>query len=231
MAVVGSTKGLVSRFYQLKTEHPLTGQYLHRTMNQTTPQCWWCRYRTQTWNHHFKECKECLEWKSQQKIRWAEMREETDRRKARWKIRDLLVDGRCSRAGLDFLSATDVGRQVPAEEDDAVSVVSELEVWVWMRSRKRGPKWRAPGRHHCSSPHPTSWHLQKQSRGGRADKEGVFSWSFSYCWQQATLSFVSFPWCVYDLLGTGLGRGQRGTSNEPPLRGQQTGIGVYILLS
>ena len=35
---------------------------------------------------------------------------------------------RCSRAVLDFLLTTDVGRRVPALEDDTVSVVSELEV-------------------------------------------------------------------------------------------------------
>jgi len=35
--------------------------------------------------------------------------------KSRWRIQDLLADGRCSQAVLDFLSATDVGRQVPAE--------------------------------------------------------------------------------------------------------------------
>ena len=42
----------------------------------------------------------------------------------RWKIRDLLADERCSQAILDFLASTDVGRRVPAEENDAVSAVS-----------------------------------------------------------------------------------------------------------
>ena len=45
----------------------------------------------------------------------------------RRKIRDLLADERCSRAVLDFLNSTDVGRRVPAEED-AVSEVSEAEL-------------------------------------------------------------------------------------------------------
>ena len=47
-------------------------------------------------------------------------------------MRDLLADGRCSRAVLDFLATTEVGRRVPAEEDDAVSAVSELEVREWL---------------------------------------------------------------------------------------------------
>jgi len=40
-------------------------------------------------------------------------------------VRDLLADGRCSRAVLDFLSSTDVGGQVPGEEDDAVRRMEE----------------------------------------------------------------------------------------------------------
>ena len=44
----------------------------------------------------------------------------------RCKIRDLLADERCSRAVLDFLTSTDVGRLVPPlEEGDEGSEVSE----------------------------------------------------------------------------------------------------------
>jgi len=54
-------------------------------------------------------------------------------------VRELLADGRCSRAVLDFLSATDVGRRVQAEaEDDAVSAVSELEVREWLEEQGAG---------------------------------------------------------------------------------------------
>ena len=77
--------------------------------------------------------KECPVWKPQQNILWAEVKKETGRWKDRWKVRDLLADGRCSRAVLDFPSSTDVGRRVPAEaEDDAVSTVSEQEVREWL---------------------------------------------------------------------------------------------------
>ena len=65
----------------------------------------------------------CPKWKAQQKFLWAEVREEYGG-KNRCKIRDLLADGRRSQAVLDFLSTTDVGRLVPAEED-AGSEVSE----------------------------------------------------------------------------------------------------------
>ena len=71
------------------------------------------------------------EWATQQKIPWGEVRKETRRWKSRWKIRDLLADERCSRAVLDFLTSTDVGRRVPATEEDTVSEVSEAELREW----------------------------------------------------------------------------------------------------
>jgi len=126
-SVAGSTKKLASRFYQIKTGHCLTGQYLNWTKNRPTSQCWWCRYPNQTRKHLFKVCPE---WKAQQKILLAEVRKETGRGKDLWKIRNLLADERCGRAVLDFPSTTDVGRRVPAE-DDAVSEVSETELREW----------------------------------------------------------------------------------------------------
>jgi len=132
-AVVNSTKRLASRFYQLKTGHCLTGQYLNWTESRSTPQCWWCRYRTQTRDHLFKECPE---WKPRQRILWAEVKKETGKWKDRWKVRDLPADVRCSRAVLDFLSSTDMGRRVPSEaEEDAVSAVSELEEREWLEEQ------------------------------------------------------------------------------------------------
>jgi len=134
-AVAGSTKRLASRFYQLKTGHCLTGRYLNWTKNPPTPQWRWSRYRTQTRDHPFEECPE---WKSQQKILWAEVKKKTGRWKDWWKVRDLLADGRCCRAVLDFPATTDVGKRVPAEEDDAVSAVSELEVREWLDEQGGG---------------------------------------------------------------------------------------------
>jgi len=65
----------------------------------------------------------------QQKILWAEVRKETGKWKSRWKIRELLADGRCGQAVLDFLTSTEVGRLVlPLEEKDAESQVSEWEL-------------------------------------------------------------------------------------------------------
>jgi len=72
--VAGSTKRLASQFYQTKMGYYLSGQYLYWTKNRPTPQCWWCQYQIQTWEHLFKVCPE---WKAQQKILWAEVQKGT----------------------------------------------------------------------------------------------------------------------------------------------------------
>ena len=54
------------------------------------------------------------------------MLKETGRGKYRFEIRDLVADVRCSQAVLDFLSAADVGRRIPAPaEEDAQSEALE----------------------------------------------------------------------------------------------------------
>ena len=79
----------------------------------------------QTRDHLFKWC---AAWKDQQKILWAEVRKETGRWRSRWKVQDLLADERCSKAVLDVLATTDVGRRVPAPAEDAQSETSEWEL-------------------------------------------------------------------------------------------------------
>ena len=130
------SKRLASRFYQVKTGHCLAGQYLQWTKNRPTAQCWWCRCQTQTREHLFKVCPE---WKAQQKILWAEVRKESGKWKSRWGIRDLLADRLWSQAVLDFLSATDVGRLVPTEEDAG----SEVSEWERRERREREEERRA----------------------------------------------------------------------------------------
>ena len=49
--VAKATKRLASRFYQLKTGHCLTGQYLAWTTRRPDATCWWCRYSIQTREH------------------------------------------------------------------------------------------------------------------------------------------------------------------------------------
>jgi len=99
----------------------------------------WGRCRTQTRNHLFKECPE---WKAQQKILWAEVQEGSGRGKNQFKTRDLLADGRCSKAVLDFLSTSDVARLAPAEEDAG----REVPVWELREREEERRVGRGAGR-------------------------------------------------------------------------------------
>jgi len=69
---------------------------------------------------------------------------ETRRGKDRWKIRDLLAHERCGWVVLDFLSTTDVGRRVSAEEE-AASEVSEAEVREVLEEQGAAAVEPAPG--------------------------------------------------------------------------------------
>jgi len=124
--VAGSTKRLAARFYQLKTGHCLTGEYLHWTKSRPTPQCWWCRCPRQTRHHLLKRCPR---WKKEQRTLWEEVYKETGRGRERWKAHELFAESACSQSVLDFLSSTEVGKIAPAEkEDDAESEASEREL-------------------------------------------------------------------------------------------------------
>jgi len=125
--VAGSTKRLASRFYQLKTGHCRTGQYLHWTKSRSTAQCWWCKCPSQTRDHLLKSCPR---WKSEQKTLWEEVWKEAGRGRWRWKAHELFAEQSCSQAVLDFLSVTEVGKTVPAEEreEDVESEASEWEL-------------------------------------------------------------------------------------------------------
>jgi len=136
-AVAESTKRLTSRYYQLKPGHARTGQYLHWAKVCPDAQCWWCKCPSQTRDHLFKLCPE---WRTQQKLLWAEVLKETKRWKSRWTVRDLVADGRCGRTVLDLVASTDVGRQaLPAnEEDNAGSEVSEWELQEHQQRQEQG---------------------------------------------------------------------------------------------
>ena len=81
------------------------------------------------------------------------------RSKYQFTIQDLLADKRCSQAGLDSLSATDMGRPVHADEDAG----SEMSEWQLRECREREEERRAEaeelgaGRNYrCSYPPPLS---------------------------------------------------------------------------
>jgi len=127
--VAGSTKRLASRFYQLKTGHCRTGEYLHWTTSRPTPQCWWCLHPRQTREHLLKGCPK---WRKQQRVLWKEVWKETGKGRGRLKAHELFAELGASQAILDFLATTDVGKTVPAVEveadEEAGSEVSEGEL-------------------------------------------------------------------------------------------------------
>ena len=76
-----------------------------QTMNALPAHAKYCGVTTR--GHLFKDCPQ---WKSQQKALWAVVREETGRSEDRFKISECFADERCSKAILDFLETTEVGR-------------------------------------------------------------------------------------------------------------------------
>ena len=105
-----------------KRGHCLTGQYLQLTTRRPDAKCWWCNYKSQTREHLFKNCPQ---WKSQQE---GGQRRNRPRRKP-VKISELFADERCSKAILDFLATTEVGRIAgpPVADEEPGSEASEWE--------------------------------------------------------------------------------------------------------
>jgi len=66
---------------------------------------------------------------------------------------------------LDFLTSTDVGRRVPAEEEATVSEVSEAEVREWEEERGVGAEGKGGREESPLILHPISWQPRGRSRG------------------------------------------------------------------
>ena len=144
--VAQTNKRLASRFYQLKTGHCLTGQYLAWTTRSLDATCWWCQYKNQTREHLLKNCPQ---WKHQQKTLWATVITETrkipgpTRGRDRTQIAELFADERCSQAALAFLATTDVGRTgVSPEEGIGDGEASEASGWEARERAERVEMWR-----------------------------------------------------------------------------------------
>ena len=63
--VAKAKKRLASRFYQVKTGHCLTGQYLAWTTRRPDATRWWCQYKNQTREHLFENCPQ---WKVNRRL-------------------------------------------------------------------------------------------------------------------------------------------------------------------
>jgi len=116
-AVMTSKKSIAARFYQLKTGHALMGKYLRRIGKRRDMKCWWCGHEYQTRDHLFKWCRR---WKREQKRLWDDGQEGEDAYESVVKVMKkpkislpmslVFAEEKCSRALLDFLCHTDVGR-------------------------------------------------------------------------------------------------------------------------
>jgi len=122
--VAGSAKRLAARFYQLKTGHARTGEYLHGAKNRPTAQCWWCLHPRQMREHLLKGC---LKWRKQQKVLWKEVWKETEKGRGRLKAHKLFAEPGTCQAVLDFLSSTYIVKTVPVVEEGTENEASEWE--------------------------------------------------------------------------------------------------------
>jgi hypothetical protein len=104
-----ASKGIASRYYQLKTGHALTGVYLKWIGSRKDDTCWWCQRSgiTQTREHLFKTC---TAWRQQQKMLWKEVRLQTGLGRDRFWIADMFADERYMEAIIAFLESTDMGQ-------------------------------------------------------------------------------------------------------------------------
>jgi len=99
-----------------------------------------------------------------------------------------------------------------AAEEDAVSEVSEAGLRELLGEQGAGAEEPGAGGTPLVLP---------MASARRAWRFHLFSFTFSVP--------LSFPWCASLLLGTDLGGGQREACDAPPLRGQRTGNGLYII--
>ena len=147
-------------------------------------------------------------------------REGTGRGKDRWKIRDPLADERCRRAVLDFLSTTDGEGRAPVEKD-TVSEAPEAELQEFLEEHGAGAEELVTVGTPMFLPTPSFMAWRPQERARRFHLSFLLLSFLFHC------HFLGAP----HFLGTSLGEGQWRACNEPPLRGQRTGNGLYIISS
>ena len=99
------------------------------------------------------------------------MWKETGKGRRWWKAHELFADRRCSQAALNFLASTEVGKTVPAADEDARSEASEWELRERAeREEERRAEAETLGRgmereeHPLFLPTPPSWHWRERSR-------------------------------------------------------------------
>jgi hypothetical protein len=109
-----SLKSLAARFYQLKSGHAPTGDYLKRFAHREDDKCWWCKGTvTQMREHLFRHCSQ---WRDQQNVLWKAVGKVKGWKASRCRhmqISELFSMEECDQAVMDFLTAAEVRKFLP----------------------------------------------------------------------------------------------------------------------
>ena len=99
-------------FYQIASGHALIGTHLVRIKKKDSDRCWWCDSgERQTRGHLFGACDR---WQREYEVLAQEVEKITGkprRRRGRLKAVEIFSDDRLTKAILEFLAATEVGRR------------------------------------------------------------------------------------------------------------------------
>ena len=111
----GARKGLASIFYQLKSGHAHTADYLFKIGKSSSRSCIHCQNAgTQTVRHLMMDCRK---WRRERDNMWAKMKKEGCTLRHNWsKIRYIFADEKATAAVLRYLLCTNIGRKSNEEE-------------------------------------------------------------------------------------------------------------------
>ncbi|POS82121.1 hypothetical protein EPUL_006259, partial [Erysiphe pulchra] len=110
-------KTLAGRYYQLKSGHAFTAEFLHKIGKSISKRCSHCSHAaSQTVRHLILECRN---WRRDLDIMWAEIRKA--RSETRWRgaiLRDVFADPKATAAILEFLNKTGIGKKHNEDEQE-----------------------------------------------------------------------------------------------------------------
>ena len=99
---------LACRYFQLKSQHAVTAEYLFRISRQSCDLCEWCGKRErQTVRHLMLDCRK---WRKERRIMWKQIRNDNGWADNGTGIVHLFADRRATAGVLKFLEQTEVGR-------------------------------------------------------------------------------------------------------------------------
>jgi ribonuclease HI len=119
-------KGVALRYFQLKTNHAMTGTHLKRIGRRESERCWFCGHTRQTRHHLFFDCPR---WRDERETLWTGLKGG----KKRWKtsqVNTVLAERGNTEGALTFLEATRVGQRPGQELERRIQEIRSDE-WGW----------------------------------------------------------------------------------------------------